>query len=184
MHVIRNDFQALLERESWFRTCRPPFRRGYRFHGPRGDGKTSVVRAMLNGSKLEGHSIALFCEKTDDYYFERMFQLAASNVPSLITLEDIDRPFPRIPSQPAVTKVGLPRLLNCLDGLGAQEGVIVVATANDRGEYCELVRSKQDWIRGLVYPLPHPVGALPRHWVAHNRASRKICVPELAPPRF
>jgi glycerol-3-phosphate dehydrogenase len=27
-----------------------------------------------------------------------------------------------------------------------------------RGEYCELVRSKQDWIRGLVYPLPHPEG--------------------------
>jgi len=27
-----------------------------------------------------------------------------------------------------------------------------------RGEYCELVRSKQDWIRGLVYPLPHAQG--------------------------
>jgi glycerol-3-phosphate dehydrogenase len=27
-----------------------------------------------------------------------------------------------------------------------------------RGEYFELVRSKQDWIRGLVYPLPHPEG--------------------------
>ena len=27
-----------------------------------------------------------------------------------------------------------------------------------RGEYCELVRSKQDRIRGLVYPLPHPQG--------------------------
>ena len=27
-----------------------------------------------------------------------------------------------------------------------------------RGEYCELVRAKQDWIRGLVYPMPHPHG--------------------------
>jgi glycerol-3-phosphate dehydrogenase len=27
-----------------------------------------------------------------------------------------------------------------------------------RGEYCELVRAKQDWLRGLVYPLPHPEG--------------------------
>jgi len=52
------------------------------FHGPLGNGKASVVRAMLNGSMLDGHSFALFCDKTDDYYFERMFQLAASDAPS------------------------------------------------------------------------------------------------------
>jgi glycerol-3-phosphate dehydrogenase len=27
-----------------------------------------------------------------------------------------------------------------------------------RGEYCELVRSKQGWINGLVYPMPHADG--------------------------
>src|SRR6202030_3343363 len=27
-----------------------------------------------------------------------------------------------------------------------------------RGEYCELMRSKQNWINGLVYPMPHPNG--------------------------
>ncbi len=24
-----------------------------------------------------------------------------------------------------------------------------------RGEYCELVRTRQDWVRGLIYPVPH-----------------------------
>lgn len=27
-----------------------------------------------------------------------------------------------------------------------------------RGEYCELARAKWDWVRHLVYPLPHPEG--------------------------
>jgi glycerol-3-phosphate dehydrogenase len=27
-----------------------------------------------------------------------------------------------------------------------------------RGEYCEVVRAKSDWVRGLVYPLPHSDG--------------------------
>lgn len=27
-----------------------------------------------------------------------------------------------------------------------------------RGEYCEFVRARQDWVRGLVYPMPHPTG--------------------------
>jgi hypothetical protein len=39
------------------------------------------------------HSIALFSEKTDDYYLERMFQFAANNAPSLIVLEDGDGSF-------------------------------------------------------------------------------------------
>ena len=86
---------------------------------------------MLNGGKLDGHSIALFSEKTDDHYLERMFQIAASNAPALIVLEDIDRAFPQVPSQLAPTKVSLSHLLNCLDGLGTQEGVVVVATANN-----------------------------------------------------
>ena len=131
VQLIRKDFETFLEREQWFQARRLPFRRGYLFHGPPGNGKTSAIRAMLNGGRLDGYSIALFSEKTDDYHLERMFQLAASNAPSLIVLEDIDRAFPQIPSQLAPTKVSLSHLLNCLDGLGTQEGVVVIATAND-----------------------------------------------------
>jgi ATP-dependent 26S proteasome regulatory subunit len=86
---------------------------------------------MLNTRGLNGHSIRLFQEHTDDAHLERMFRIAASSAPSLVVIEDIDRAFPRTPSPGARCKVSLQQLLNSLDGIDSQDGVIVVATAND-----------------------------------------------------
>src|ERR1035437_4963294 len=130
-NLVRKDFESFLNREEWFRNNRLPFRRGYLLHGPPGNGKTSLIRAMLNTSGLNGHSIRLFQEQTDDAHLERMFRIAASSAPSLVVIEDIDRAFPRMPSSDVRCKVSLQQLLNCLDGIDSQDGVIVVATAND-----------------------------------------------------
>jgi hypothetical protein len=131
VNLVRKDFESFLHREEWFRNNRLPFRRGYLLHGPPGNGKTSLIRAMLNTSGLNGHSIRLFQEQTDDAHLERMFQAAANFAPSLVVIEDIDRAFPRMPSSEVRCKVSLQQLLNCLDGVDSQDGVIVVATAND-----------------------------------------------------
>jgi ATPase family associated with various cellular activities (AAA) len=155
VNLIRRDFESFLARETWFRSRRLPFRRGYLFHGPPGNGKTSVIRAMLNSGKLDGHSVALFGDKTDDSYLERMFDLAARNAPSLIVLEDIDRAFSKLPSQSFRTKVSLPHLLNCLDGLGTREGVIVVATANDPSALDPaILRRPGRFDRVVAFPAP------------------------------
>jgi ATPase family protein associated with various cellular activities (AAA) len=131
VNLVRKDFESFLNREGWFRNNRLPFRRGYLLHGPPGNGKTSLIRAMLKTSGLNGHSLRLFQETTDDVHLERMFRLAANSAPSLVVIEDIDRAFPRLPSSGVRCKVSLQQLLNCLDGIDSQDGVIVVATAND-----------------------------------------------------
>jgi SpoVK/Ycf46/Vps4 family AAA+-type ATPase len=131
VHLVRKDFESFLNREGWFRNNRLPFRRGYLLHGPPGNGKTSLIRAMLNTSGLSGHTIRLFQEQTEDFHLEKMFQRAANSAPSLVVIEDIDRAFPRMPSSGLQCKVSLQQLLNCLDGIGSQDGVVVVATAND-----------------------------------------------------
>jgi SpoVK/Ycf46/Vps4 family AAA+-type ATPase len=131
VNLVRKDFESFLHREEWFRNNRLPFRRGYLLHGPPGNGKTSLIRAMLSTSGLNGHSIRLFQELTDDAHLERMFRYAAHSAPSLVVIEDIDRAFPRVPSSDLRCKVSLQQLLNCLDGIDSQDGVIVVATAND-----------------------------------------------------
>ena len=60
-----------------------------------------------------------------------MFENAAMNAPALVILEDIDRCFPSEGKRTQERTVSFQTLLNCLDGLGSQDGVIVAATAND-----------------------------------------------------
>jgi len=131
VNLVRKDFESFLNREEWFRDNRLPFRRGYLLHGPPGNGKTSLIRTMLHTSGLTGHSIRLFQEQTDDAHLERMFRCAANSAPSVVVIEDMDRAFPCMPSSGVRCNVSLQQLLNCLDGIDSQDGVIVVATAND-----------------------------------------------------
>jgi cell division protease FtsH len=60
-----------------------------------------------------------------------LFSAAARNAPSLVIFEDLDRLYGKGGGRDNCTKITLQHLLNCLDGLGTQDGVIVVATAND-----------------------------------------------------
>jgi ATP-dependent 26S proteasome regulatory subunit len=60
-----------------------------------------------------------------------MFNRAGSCAPSPIVLEDIDRAFPKQQSSGARSAISQQQLLNCLDGFTTQDGVVVVATANE-----------------------------------------------------
>ena len=61
----------------------------------------------------------------------RLFEKAAENTPALVILEGLDRAFPTEGKRTQERTVSFQTLLNCLDGVGTQDGVIVVATAND-----------------------------------------------------
>lgn len=129
IRLVQQDFETFFQREDWFRSLNLPFRRGYLFHGQPGNGKTSVIRVMLSRPGLRGFTLNFCSPNTDDDDLQNMFALAADDAPALIVLEDIDRLFPKH-SMPQ-TKVSLQQLLNCLDGVGTQDGVLVAATAND-----------------------------------------------------
>ena len=111
---------------------------------------------MLNTSGLNGHSIRLFQEQTDDAHLERMFRAAADFAPSLVVIEDIDRAFPRMPLSEVRCKVSLQQLLNCLDGVDSQDGVIVVATANDPRSWIQQSSGVQDDLTELWHS-PHRI---------------------------
>jgi hypothetical protein len=129
--LVRRDFETFFEREEWFRQHRLPFRRGYLFYGPPGNGKTSVIRIMAAHPQIESFSIDLQSGDVADNELRQLFESAYRSVPSLIVLEDLDRVYTRNGASNGKTNVSFQALLNCLDGLGSRDGVIVCATANE-----------------------------------------------------
>jgi SpoVK/Ycf46/Vps4 family AAA+-type ATPase len=129
LSLLRDDFESFFERENWFRENRLPFRPGYLLHGPPGNGKSTAIRAMMTSRGLTAHTLRLFDSNTDDSSLDALFNQALRERPSMIVLEDLDRAFPK--TGETKSRVSLQQLLNCLDGVGAGEGIIVVATANE-----------------------------------------------------
>jgi chaperone BCS1 len=128
---LQADYESFFQREAWFRQNHLAFRRGYLLYGPPGNGKTSAVRAMLSGQGITGYTINLFKQGLNDDDLTSLFQTAALSAPAIIVLEDIDRYFDQKQEDGPEAKVSLQHLLNCLDGATTQDGVIVVATANN-----------------------------------------------------
>lgn len=129
--LVKGDFELFFEREEWFRTHNLPYRRGYLFWGNPGNGKTQTIRVMASHPYVKPFAIDLCDVEHESRDLTRLFERASESTPALIILEDIDRAFPSEGKQTRERKVSFQTLLNCLDGVGSQDGVIVVATANN-----------------------------------------------------
>jgi hypothetical protein len=129
--LVRKDFEIFFEREEWFRQHNLPYRRGYLFYGNPGNGKTAVIRVMASHPHIRPYTLDLSNMEEKSADVVRLFEKAAENTPALIILEDLDRAFPTEGKRTQERTVSFQTLLNCLDGVGSQDGVIVVATAND-----------------------------------------------------
>ncbi|KAI7976250.1 hypothetical protein EIK77_010723 [Talaromyces pinophilus] len=111
-----------------------PYRRGYLFYGPPGTGKSSLSLAIAGEFGLDLYEVKIPSVATDAD-LEQMFQ----DIPPrcVVLLEDIDAVWTdrSIASKPAqegqpMQNCTLSGLLNVLDGVGSQEGRIVIMTTN------------------------------------------------------
>ena len=117
------------QREEWYRKHGIPFRRGYLFHGPPGNGKTTAIRAMLTSQGLTAFTLRLSDPHTNEADLEELFDLALKSRPAMVLFEDLDRAFPKTGA--AKSRISLQAILNALDGVGSGEGIVIVATANE-----------------------------------------------------
>lgn len=97
-------------------------RRGVLFHGPPGNGKTSLIRLI---STLNRGVPVLLLRPGADFDsddFERVIQLWQERAPAMLAIEDLDTLFTRIP---------LSTFLNLIDGVEQRDGgLLLIATTN------------------------------------------------------
>jgi hypothetical protein len=129
--LVRTDFELFFQREDWFHQNNLAYRRGYLLWGPPGNGKSATIRVMAAHPHIKAYSMDLSDSEEKSYSVFRLFEKAAMNAPALVILEDLDRAFPKEGKRTQERMISFQTLLNCLDGVGSQDGIIVVATAND-----------------------------------------------------
>jgi hypothetical protein len=159
LRLVKRDYESFFAREDWFRSLKLPFRRGYLLHGPPGNGKSSVIRAMLSRRRMRGLTLNFFSQDVDDNDLQKMFERAAECAPSMVVLEDIDRAFPKNQAAGSRSKISMQQLLNCLDGICTKDGVVVVATANEPTALDPAILRRPGRFDRVVL-LPNPIAQL------------------------
>jgi SpoVK/Ycf46/Vps4 family AAA+-type ATPase len=128
-HIIRSvkdDLEFWMRMEQHYKDKKIPYRRGYIFEGPPGNGKTATARVIMSMYDFTGFMFNFSNQRLDDSDLMEAFSQAASEAPSIFILEDIDRVFDKT----HFCNITLECLFNCLDGISVNEGLVVVATAN------------------------------------------------------
>lgn len=127
---LLDDVHEFFQRRENYARLGIPWRRGYLFFGPPGTGKTSVAYALAGELRLKLCTLSLTNPKLNDHTLADLLQRTPPR--SLILLEDIDAFFSARQKLDPRIEVSFSGLLNALDGVGAQEGRIVVLTTNHR----------------------------------------------------
>jgi mitochondrial chaperone BCS1 len=139
------------ETQRRYRSRSMPYRRGYLFYGPPGTGKSSLSTALAGEFGLDLYEVKI-PSVASDADLEQMFQEVPPQC--IVLLEDIDAVWAGDRDLPADTTASISRedrtiggglssgshsprsnctlsgLLNVLDGVGSQEGRIVIMTTN------------------------------------------------------
>lgn len=103
-----------------------PWRRGYLYYGPPGNGKSSLVLYLAGKFKMGVYLFSLKSIKSDDDLYNMICEIPAK---SIVLFEDIDSiDFSSKEEKEGITLSGL---LNALDGPMLKEGVVTMMTCNN-----------------------------------------------------
>lgn len=150
---VLDDLECWMKMEKEYKSKGIPYRRGYLFEGPPGNGKTALLRAIMYNHNFNMFSFDFSNPDISDGVLVSAFSQAARSAPSLIIMEDIDRLFvPDSGPRARITKSGF---LNCLDGVAIYSGLVLIATANHPESLDPAIRHRPGRFDMPVY-FPNP----------------------------
>lgn len=129
--TLLDDMKTFLGRESWYRERGVPYRRGYLFYGPPGNGKSSVALALANHLNIPLYVLNL-ATMAGDGILENAIRDIDTSTPLALLIEDIDTAVPDRNLDKTKKPFSLGTLLNAMDGVAARENLILIATTNDK----------------------------------------------------
>lgn len=108
-----------------------PWKRGLLLTGPPGNGKTFLIRAILNRLPVPRLVVKSFGEDPEDV--QEVFDKVREMAPCVLVLEDVDS---------LIRKELLSSVLNALDGTEPLSGVLVLATTNHPEQLDPAIRNR------------------------------------------
>ncbi|KAK0547612.1 hypothetical protein OC846_003976 [Tilletia horrida] len=122
---LRRDTKTFFESQSIFESLQVPWKRGILLMGPPGNGKTATIKAIIKDS-IETATV-LYARRLKSLRagtsaaINDVFKHAREHAPCLLIFEDLDS---------LVEESARSVLLNQLDGLNSNEGILIIATTN------------------------------------------------------
>lgn len=120
---LLNDLYQFNASEKWYKDRSITYKRGYLFHGPPGNGKTSICLAIAKHLKRDIYFLNSDIES--NAYLMRAFRELKPN--SMLVMEDCDCLFLK---RDGKNGFSFSTFLNCTDGAFAKDGVITIMTTN------------------------------------------------------
>ncbi len=120
---IHSDVKRFFESRQFYSQHGLAWKRGLLLIGPPGNGKTHMVKALINDLKLPCLYIKNFKDRSNPEAFNirRVFEKARQMAPCILVLEDLDS---------LIGDETRSCFLNELDGFAVNEGILTLATTN------------------------------------------------------
>lgn len=120
---LHSDVTKFFQHKDQYARFGMSWKRGILLHGPPGNGKTKAVRALLRDAGKPVLVVRSLREDEDSPMppASQVFRRARRTAPAIVLFEDIDT---------LVSRTNLSSLLNELDGLAQNEGILTIATTN------------------------------------------------------